>query len=1101
MGNNLKNQHYKNMGIMLQMDTLTFEAESVAFCVCQYFGLDTSEYSFGYIGSWSSGRDMKELRESMDTIRKTAGELIEEISEQLKELQLDQAVKIEQDDIILKISSAMGSEYSYNVVRNMGKEDLLKSLRTYEHEELDQEIDVESFLEGLGAELVPVTSSAGLNEEHPVTFFDVEYDYDTGITDAMELPKEMYEEMRKARAEYTNAPGEHEENERLESGEGLLLYGKDDRYGLYQLVGDDKGYRFMDKVTAESYGYQVDGKDYTLVYTDTLEDGVLLDMLYEKFNINHPEDYEGASMSMSDVVVMRRNGEVKAYYVDSIGYSEVPDFITQRQAVFDLEMKKDKALVKEDTRGLEVEQHDGTWHTVEMKEIQGELFFFMEHDIYGDAVSGVIVNADGHLVAQELEHGFERGAMEAIQEYFEKKGIAWEPEKENPFISRYYVVNDVYGIKAETEYQYFDDVEEALNVYHLLPNHLDKQIGMESTEQPPSRMSLIQCKNGIEILEDIEFNSLSGKWVSEEVMEAQQEAKNYLDDYDMAIAYRLTGERGYFFIQTASEGGYDYTFYDKNFVELDGGVYDNSDIPIQEAMEEILSDEMEIAPSVCEVIDCEAFFENVDRAEVFPQKSYEALKEIMDNDSEEIAFRMGYGYVSVQKVPEGYEYIVYDKDWQEIGGNSYDNPDASKAEVVQWIFKEEGIGDMDCSPFSYEEVEKATLQKAKELLSEEKPRATSEISRKEAALGGQSRHDIEETVLCYAQSQIEEMGLADEVKLLAARVYGSRTRQDLYSEKSDVDVVISYSGNIREDAFFNVLHEDGLQIAGLAIDINPISEERTGTMEAFMEKSERYLDEKEIERLAVDIDQFTEDFDHYEYADNVGNREAMVEEIKNDLLNGNTDYMKKWLQEAIEEEETGENVDIAQHLLERIGLAEEKAPLMKQEQPEPTLTFYVAECMEFPVLGEIHEDLTLDEAVEIYNKIPGERINGGKGIGFDLEDGSFYSGQYPLMCKGRIDMDLLNHIEHYKNSPLVQKAVADLQQAMPIELMSVEKEPKKDIKVEKTEKQPTKNEPAGKEKKESVLKALRERQAKIKAKEQDKEKDKSKSHQKGAQEL
>ena len=46
MENNLKDQHYKNMGIMLQMDTLAFEAESVAYTVCQYFGLDTSDYSF-----------------------------------------------------------------------------------------------------------------------------------------------------------------------------------------------------------------------------------------------------------------------------------------------------------------------------------------------------------------------------------------------------------------------------------------------------------------------------------------------------------------------------------------------------------------------------------------------------------------------------------------------------------------------------------------------------------------------------------------------------------------------------------------------------------------------------------------------------------------------------------------------------------------------------------------------------------------------------------------------------------------------------------------------------------------------------------------------
>ena len=62
MENNLKDQHYKNMGIKLQMETLTFQAESIAYTVCQHFGIDTSDYSFGYIAGWSSGRDTKELR-------------------------------------------------------------------------------------------------------------------------------------------------------------------------------------------------------------------------------------------------------------------------------------------------------------------------------------------------------------------------------------------------------------------------------------------------------------------------------------------------------------------------------------------------------------------------------------------------------------------------------------------------------------------------------------------------------------------------------------------------------------------------------------------------------------------------------------------------------------------------------------------------------------------------------------------------------------------------------------------------------------------------------------------------------------------------------
>ena len=86
MENNLKNQHYKNMSIMLQMEILTFEAESISYAVCQYFGIQTGENSFGYIASWSKDKDLKELRASLETINKTSCELINDIEHHYKEI-------------------------------------------------------------------------------------------------------------------------------------------------------------------------------------------------------------------------------------------------------------------------------------------------------------------------------------------------------------------------------------------------------------------------------------------------------------------------------------------------------------------------------------------------------------------------------------------------------------------------------------------------------------------------------------------------------------------------------------------------------------------------------------------------------------------------------------------------------------------------------------------------------------------------------------------------------------------------------------------------------------------------------------------------------
>ena len=76
-------------GIVKDQLTREVEAESVAYVVCNHFGLDTSEYSFSYIASWSSGKNMKELRASMDTIRKTSADMIGQIEEKLKELHIE----------------------------------------------------------------------------------------------------------------------------------------------------------------------------------------------------------------------------------------------------------------------------------------------------------------------------------------------------------------------------------------------------------------------------------------------------------------------------------------------------------------------------------------------------------------------------------------------------------------------------------------------------------------------------------------------------------------------------------------------------------------------------------------------------------------------------------------------------------------------------------------------------------------------------------------------------------------------------------------------------------------------------------------------------
>lgn len=105
-----------------------------------------------------------------------------------------------------------------------------------------------------------------------------------------------------------------------------------------------------------------------------------------------------------------------------------------------------------------------------------------------------------------------------------------------------------------------------------------------------------------------------------------------------------------------------------------------------------------------------------------------------------------------------------------------------------------------------------------------------------------------------------------------------------------------------------------------------------------------------------------------------------------------------------------------------------KAEVMTGE-PVQTLTFYVAECMEFPSLGEYHDHLTFQEAVHLYEAIPSERMNGIKGIGFVLhtegtdEDLDTSMG---ILEGQTIDVDTINMVPELRDHSLVQQAIRDL---------------------------------------------------------------------------
>ena len=136
------------MGITLQMLMYPFKAESVVYTVCQHFGINTSDYSFGYIAGWSSGKDMKELKSSLDTIRKTASELITGIEGALQELQINRAIEQEQSkESILLIQNDDPTEFSLVNVREMDRQELVDALSVMSE---DDKHSIQAYLESKG---------------------------------------------------------------------------------------------------------------------------------------------------------------------------------------------------------------------------------------------------------------------------------------------------------------------------------------------------------------------------------------------------------------------------------------------------------------------------------------------------------------------------------------------------------------------------------------------------------------------------------------------------------------------------------------------------------------------------------------------------------------------------------------------------------------------------------------------------------------------------------------------------------------------------------------------------------------------------------------
>lgn len=142
----------------------------------------------------------------------------------------------------------------------------------------------------------------------------------------------------------------------------------------------------------------------------------------------------------------------------------------------------------------------------------------------------------------------------------------------------------------------------------------------------------------------------------------------------------------------------------------------------------------------------------------------------------------------------------------------------------------------------------------------------------------------------------------------------------------------------------------------------------------------------------------------------------------------------------------GKVMDAAELREQADMVAEQQAEVLKEKlaaerpAPEETLSFYVAECLEFTFAGEFHDHLTMEEALEVYDKIPSERMNADKCIGFCIEEDGGFVGMYELVVNDKVQRENINSINYFRDDKLVQQAISDMEKLMSERQQSKEQE-------------------------------------------------------------
>lgn len=1129
------------------------EAESIAFTVCSALGVDTSDYSFPYVASWASGKELKELKDSMDTIRLTAADFLEKLETAVAERSVERMTAMEYaekliadkerdktvfdnsqrnlivnfayklddraatEELANNLAAAVAAENTEKINRLMWEaEEKIESLpdgmiglsemheygylkddvlpltkegarewhrlgeRIYplfqdgtagdfaSQEEIEQHDGIfgikadawsailleknEEYLEDEYAR--PDTALTVISREQALRLFDegkqiylirispwpvlvtereeiergsdyfqiakedlekdkqkamegnekapVEklaadlddfafdfdfYHYKDSVEDREQAVEALKEQIQAGDVqpirEWLQVAVEESEGESAEKAvelitrldalvkEQKLLSGNEKQFGIYQITARDTehDYRFMNLDFVKRHGMEVSRADYELVYTAPLTEKDTLEAIYERFNIQRPADFTGHSLSVSDVVVLNDGKSIKACYVDSIGFAELPDFFKERK----MDLQKE-TILDEQLQEIEIFDKPGLFSNGRLRDEDVPEGLY-RYDLRGSdydpgqpilVEKTVIVNhAASVLMAEELDLGAD-GRLELGEEGLNFTGglltvrefMKEQEEKNNGLLH-----GDSYNITVEGHigtWYAIDETKVGGEKFFLLEHeeYGDEAACVAVNEQ--GKLVAEDLWNGF----DEDFQDAVKEYFAEKNPTFQKEEqavpvaeKSRADDSDVPVYYES-------FAYAAENGEVDLYRISRQLNE-----------DCRNAIEEAIADN----------------FDGMRLAD-------DATKSVVEQFGME---RMGYilAYTLNYNNHDG-RYSHSNKEWADTTckgerGNNI---------RTDWIVRSHpavlnGFVDMY----------------RKELAAEQQREPEKSFVQQFYVV----------TDLQTNPMQIEKFGNLDDAMSCYQQVPNFHLKA-LGVEKTpdplpgSLDIVQCKNG-------IDTIAEDYKKVPGWD---NPYIQNHVVALVAEALKVQDVAVAYEIKDGYFHIQTSEGGYDYTLYNKDFTVMDGGIIEVDG----------YRPVQEVMEEvlAEHGHSVSecgviSAEYLQEQSYRAEtQRAEAIKEklaaEKPtlEASISFYVAECAEFPVMGEFHDNLTLEQALEVYDKIPAERMNGIKSIGFSLEDGSIYSGMFDLMVGGEVQAEIVNHIQHYRESPLVQKAISDM---------------------------------------------------------------------------